>query len=93
MVGIFESTYYGPTQKNFCSYFLSSMTHRYMHANIADICTFSHKWCASKIEVLKLFPNALNPNTCRKRDTKLRFASMQRPKAYLSCDTEIRFFE
>ena len=41
----------------FCCFIPCNLSRlRYMHANIADICTFSHKWCASSIEVLKMFP-------------------------------------
>ena len=29
--------------RNVCSNFCSSMTQRYVHSNIANICTFSHK--------------------------------------------------
>ena len=41
----------------------------------------------------KCFHCALNLNPCCKREAKLRFASMQKPEAPSSCDTEIRFFE
>ena len=86
IVGTFENTYYGPTPKTFA--------HIFVPQGPIDICVpispiyalFPIYSVLQGLKCSKCFPNALNPNPCRKREAKLRFASMQKPKAYLSCE-------
>ena len=56
--------------KNVYSYFSSSRSQRYVHADIADICTFCHKSCASEIEVLKMFPLCFEPQPLLQKGSK-----------------------
>ena len=91
IVCIFEGTYYGPTPKLFTHIF-APQGPKDMSMPISPIyALFPINSVLQGLRCSKCFYYALNLNPCCKREAKLRSASMQKPEAPFSCDTEIRY--